>query len=142
MGMIFDQVNPNNIRGWVKIWAIDKDGNKTLVFDNPNALVVNAKKIIAYTLGQQSSYAIDRISVYKAASLLAHSPSVTVSFPIGDDKVKFQATFDEVSFNDTLDEIRLNSIAGGSFSGITGLSVLKDNTLQLSIEWILTVNDI
>jgi hypothetical protein len=140
--MVSEQINLDSIKGWVKIWQINKQGKRKLVFNRKNALTVNAKKIIAYVLGQESTYAIDRISVYKAASLLANSPSVTVSFPIGDNKVKFNARFDEASFNDTLDEIKLNSIVGGTFSEITGLSVFKDNTLQLEIEWVLTINNL
>ncbi len=128
--------------GWITIWGINDKGDRTLLVDRKNALTTNAKKIIAYLLGSQSSYALDAIKVYKAASLLATSPALTVSFPIGDDKVKFSVRFDEASFDDTLDELRLVSLAGGEFSLVTGLSVFKDDTLQLQIEWVLTIADL
>ncbi len=128
-------------KGWVKIWGINKAGEKKLLVNQKNALVLNAKKIIAYALGNQSGYFIDAIEVYKAGGLLATSPPVTYSFPTNE-KVKFITRFNETSFNDTFDEIRLISTGGGDFSIVTGLSVLKDNTLQLQIEWLLTINDI
>lgn len=128
-------------RGWVKIWSISRDGKKQLLVNQKNALVLNAKKIIAYALANQSGYYIDTIKAYKSSGLLATSPLVTYSFPTSE-KVKFTTRFNETSFNDTLDEIRLTSIGGGDFSIVTGLSVLKDNTLQLQIEWLLTINDI
>lgn len=127
-------------KGWITIYGIDKEGNRKLLVDRKNALVANSKKIMVHTLGQDSSYAITNIEVYKAASLLATSPLLTISFPVGDTSVKFTARFNEASFNDTFDELKLVSTAGGIFSEVTGLSVLKDNTLQLEIEWLLTIN--
>jgi hypothetical protein len=128
--------------GWVRIFSIDIDGNKNLLVDKKNALVNNARKIIAYTLGRQSGYAIDTISVYKAGVLLADSPLVLISFPAGDDKVRFNARFNEASFDDTLDELKLASSLGGIFSELSGLSVYKSSSIQLEIEWILTINNI
>ncbi len=133
--------NVTRPKGWIKIWAINKDGKSTILADQHNALTINSKKIIAYVLGQQSGYAIDNIKVYKAGTLLATSPSLLISFPIGDNKVKFSARFNEASFNDTLDEVRLCSVIGGEFSTVDSLSITKADTIQLQIEWVLTIND-
>jgi len=130
-----------SVKGWIKVYGIDKDGNRFLLEDRSNALVPNAKTILTYLLGGQSTSAITNILVYKAAGLLATSPFLTVSYP-SSDEVKFTTRFNEASFNDTLDELRLISAVGGDFSIVTGLSLLKDNTLQLEIEWLLTINTI
>lgn len=129
-------------KGWIKIWGIDKGNKRILLEDRSNALVENARKIIAHSLAGDSQYFIDTIEVYKAAALLATSPGLTISYPAGDKTVKFITRFDEASFNDTLDEVKLISSTGGIFSEVSGLSVLKDNTLKLEIEWILTINNI
>jgi len=128
------------VRGWIKIIGIKPNGERIVLVDKKNALVINAKKIIAQTLGQQSLFSINTVEVYKTGGLLA-STSMIPTFP-ADEKVKFNGRFNETSFNDTLDEIRLTSTIGGQFSVVTGLSVLKNNTLQLEIEWLLTINDI
>lgn len=135
--MVKDKIALKDIKGWITIWGIDKDGNKHLLVDQKNTLVLNAKTIIANTLGGTPAFYLDLIFCYKASAPLAGRGTV-VTYPSAD-SVKFASLFDESSFNDTLDEVRLRSFAGGEFSAVTGLSVLKDNTLQLSIEWLLTI---
>lgn len=136
-----NQLLNTEVKGWVKIFAIRGD-QRELILDQKNAVLTNAKKIIAHTIGQDPTMAIDTIEVYKASGLLADQSTLTISFPPGDNIVKFSGRFDEGSFNDTLDELRLKSSIGGDFSQVTGLSVLKDNTMQIEIEWILTINSI
>lgn len=135
--MINDKINSSDIKGWITIYGIDKQGNKHILVDRKNTLVTNAKTIIANVLGAVPSYALDTITCLKASAPLS-AKNVSYSFPASD-KVKFTALFDEASFNDTLDEVQLSSAAGGQFSSVTGLSVFKGNTLQLSIEWLLTI---
>lgn len=133
-----EQINLG-VKGWVTIKGIKPDGKEITLVDQPNALVDNARTMMAYLLGRQPSYSIDKIDVYKASGLLATSSFLTVTFPDAN-QVKFTTRFSESSFNDTLDELRLGSAIGGDFSVITDLSVLKGNTLQLQVEWLLTIN--
>lgn len=131
-----------SVKGWITIYAITKTGERILLEDRKNALVANARKIIAHCLGGDMVYAPNQISVYKASVLVATTPSVTINYPVGDDKVRINGRFDEASFNDTVDEIKLESAGGGIFSQVGSLSLLKTNAIQLEIEWVLTINNL
>lgn len=131
-----------SVKGWIKVYAILETGEKILLQDRKNALVSNARKIIAHCLGGDILYALNQIGVYKAGVLVANTPSVTINYPAGDDKIRINGRFNEASFNDTVDEIKLGSIAGGIFSQVGSLSILKTNTIQLEIEWVLTINNL
>lgn len=134
--------NVPTARGWITIHAITKTGERVLLEDRKNALVSNARNIIAHCLGGDTLYALNQISVYKATTLIATTPSVTINYPVGDDKVRINGRFDEASFNDTIDEIKLESAGGGIFSQVGSLSLLKTNAIQLEIEWVLTINNL
>ena len=134
--------NLPSVKGWIKVYAITKTGEKVLLEDRKNALVSNARKIIAHCLGADVTYALNQISVYKAGVLVSTTPSVTINYPTGDDKIRINGRFNESSFNDTIDEIKLESAGGGIFSQVGSLSILKTNTIQLEIEWVLTINNL
>lgn len=132
-----DLFNTDNIKGWLKITAIDSKGNEHILVDRKNALVSNAKTIIANALAATPGFFINLITCYKLGGVLA-ARGVTITFP-SVNQITFSAFFDQASFNDTLDEVRLGSTVGGDFSQVIGLSVFKDNTLQLTIDWQLTI---
>lgn len=137
--MIQEKYDSKQIKGWLKITAFYSDGSKKVVVDQHNDLTTNAPTIIANVLGGTPSFNLDVILAYKASALLASSPGLSITFPASN-RVNFNALFDEASFNDTLDELRIGSVVGGDFSAVTGLSILKDNLLQLSIDWLLTIS--
>ncbi len=139
--MIKEAISLKQIKGWVKIWGIDRRGKRVLLVDQSNGLVGNAKQIICNALAGQSGYILDTIKPYKAGTALATSTSVTYTFPTFN-QISINATFNEASFNDTLDELRLVCAAHGDFSYITGISVTKTNVLQLQVNWLLTINDL
>ncbi len=126
-------------KGEIRIYEIKGDSRK-LLYKGNNAIVANAKKILVHAAGGDG-FIIDKIGAYKAAVLLSYQTLFTVTYPAGDDKVKFVARFDEASFDDTLDEVRLESSSGGIFSIFTGLSHTKDNTTQLEVQWLITINN-
>lgn len=129
------------LKGEVKIYAIAPGKARKLIYEDHNAIVANAKKILVHAAGGDP-FIIDTIEVYKATVKIAEDTLLQVEYPSGDKSVKFFATFDEASFSATLDEIRLVSQNGGLFSQITGLSHTKDNLTQLQIEWKITINNL
>lgn len=135
------QENLPTIKGWVKITGINSKGEKIILLDRKNALVDNARTILAHSIAGDNNYKLDLIELYKAGNLLSSSPYLTPSYP-DNHRVKFSTRFDENSFNDTFDELRLKSSSTGDFSIITGVNVEKDNTVKMEIEWILTINQI
>ena len=121
---MFKEMVPT-LKGWLTVYG-------------KNALTDKAKQIIVYVLAGEA-WKLSSIKVVKAGSVLATTPSMTYSFGVGDDNVTFRGRFDTASFNDTLDEVRLMSLGGEIFSRVTGLSITKDNTLELEVIWKLTV---
>ena len=126
-------------KGEVRIFSIKGDSRK-LIYEDKNTIVTNAKNILAHAIGGDG-FIIDKIGAYKAAVLLSFQNIFTVTYPAGNDKVKFVARFNEASFDDTLDEVRLESTLGGIFSVFTGLAHAKDNLTQLEVEWLITINN-
>lgn len=125
--------------GWVKIWGTDKDGKRHLLVDKKNAIQPNSRNIVAKLLAGLSSASLDQISVWNAGVLLANNTTFAVSSPTTD-TVVCNARFDEASFSGAFDELRVGSIGYGDFSTLTGISATKTLTLQLHIEWIITIN--
>ena len=128
------------IHGYIKAWQI-KDDVRTLVLSRRNAIVGNAKNIVAHCLGGDSAYKIDEISVHKVSTQLAAVTPVLVSYPAFNE-VRFNARFTHVSFNDTVDELNLSSSIHGKFSEKIGVSIFKDDTMELEIQWTLTINSL
>jgi hypothetical protein len=125
------------IKGRLKIYSVSSDNQRVLLVDKNNAILPNASDIVAKLLANYT-WPISHIWAYKANNPLA-SASVTYDPGVPAGQAVFRARFIENSFNDVFDELRLASANGGDFSQITGLSVLKDNTLQLEVEWHITV---
>lgn len=132
-----DTIRTEDISGHITILCRERGKNWEVLVDKKNALVPNAALIIASALAGDTGWVIDNIRAYKASAPLAAS-TTTFSYP-APGKVKFETIFSFSSFNDTLDELRLLSATGGDFSVVTGLSVNKPNTLELSVQWVLTV---
>lgn len=130
---MFSQKIKINPKGSVKISIGD-----LVKYDDHNAILDNSKEIIARVLGGQGSYSIDLIKVYKNNVLVAQNPPSVIDFPeVG--KCRFFCIFNPASFDDTIDEVRLSSVAGGDFSAITGLSITKGNTENMSIQWTIEI---
>lgn len=138
---MIEEKPPFELAGWITIIGIDRSGKRFILADRKNQIQSNAKNILVHALAE-GTFLVDQIKVYKAGAPLATTPPLTWSFPPGNDKVLFNGRFDEASFNDTFDEIRLDSSTGGNFSKITGLSVTKNNTLQLEVQWKITLNNL
>lgn len=105
----------------------------------PNAIQANAKTLICKALADLSKLGV--IEAYSMGSLLSSLPGlVTV---VGIDTISLEVEFDEVSFTGTVDELRLmgNPVTDGSFSIVTGLSIYKDITSRLYIQWTIKFND-
>ncbi len=120
-------------RGWITYQLIGPNG--LIEERKENLVVANALTIMAKAIMGQSL--IDQVTLLKASVVLA---SVGVTYTLAAaDTAQFIATFDETSFNDTLDEASLESSADGQFSDITGLSILKDNTMRLIITWTIQI---
>lgn len=136
--MLKDNIKLENIKGWLKVIAIEDNGTEHILVDKANALVSNAPTIIANALAGTSGWFLDTITALKTGSPLA-SIGVTPTFP-APGQVQFAGVFSTTSFNDTLDELDLSSTIGQGFSAVTGLSIFKGNTLQLSIQWLLTIS--
>lgn len=126
-------------KGKVKMYIIDDKG-KTLVYDDPNTVVANAKEILAHVLGGDNGYALDTIHVSISSSIVASDTSLQVSYP-GINVVQFDAVFNEASFNGVVDEIFLESSGGGQFATIGGLVVAKTATQKLGITWEIEFSD-
>jgi hypothetical protein len=105
-----------------------------IFYDDHNALVANAIEVIRRALG--SNNFLDTVTAKKAGVTLATVNTTGTIFSVSPDTNELicKATFNGVSFNDTLDELNLES-ADGIFSEVTGLSIYKDSTTQLGIEW-------
>lgn len=131
-------------KGWVTIFAIKDNGERELVLDKSNALTADAAKIIARLLSGDTPWALDRIQAFKGTIpspiLLSNGATPTVTYP-ADDQVVIKVVFDKPSFNDTLTHLRMGNTANNlDFSIISGLSIAKDNTLQLEVNWKLVIN--
>lgn len=120
-------------RGWMTYQLIGPNG--LIEERKENLVVANALTIMAKAIMGQSL--VDQVTMLKASVALA---SVGVTYTLAAaDTAQFVAVFDEASFNDTLDEASLESVADGQFSDITGLSILKDNTMRLIITWTIQI---
>jgi hypothetical protein len=119
----------------IRVW----ESNDPLVklLNKFNAIVDNSKIIIAKCIGGNNAYHIDTIEVYALGVLLKKGIPV-ISFPISN-KTEFFVEFDAPSFSGTVDEIRLVSGIGGPFSQITGISVIKSSTQNMSIKWTIEI---
>lgn len=134
---MIDKFNSKDIRGDLVVLAREEGGEWFKLLEKKNALVTNAKKVISRALAGETGWKIDSIKAIKAGNTLA-TGLATYTYP-SDDKVKFETIFSLGSFNDTIDEVRLCSTTGGDFSMIFGISINKPNTLELSIQWQLTI---
>ncbi len=127
------------VKGHLTLTLINGD-DKEVVYDDHNALVPNYKNIVRRALGGQTGYFIDNVIANKLGSPLANTPIINVEYiALTDNEVKFTARFSQASFNDTLDEVKLNSVNGGDFSIVSGLSILKDNLTSLQVDWTLKI---
>jgi archaellin len=139
--MLKEKLNPA-WRGWIKIYGILPDGSKVVLADQHNAVVANALTVMAKALGGDLDAGLNRIKVKKAGVTLSNNSSaLIVSYPASNE-VQFNGRFIESSFNDTFDEITLESTVQGMFSQVVGLSINKDNTMQMEIEWKLTIDNL
>lgn len=128
-----------NTRGHIKITKFNAQGDARVIVDRANLILANSDAIVAKLLGGTANWNLDRIGVYKATSLIIANSITSVSYP-ATNSVKFAAYFSTSDFNDTIDEVRLASAIGGDFSQVTGLSVTKDSTQELLIEWTIIIN--
>ena len=129
------------VKGWLKVYGILPNGERIVLLDRPNTIVNNARTIVAKALGNTTWAGLNKVKAWKAAVLLSDNNSMVITYP-GTYEVQFNARFSTGSFNDTLDELSLESSTLGRFSEVTGLSVFKDNTMQMEVEWKLTINTI
>ena len=120
--------------GEYKVTLYDKAGNIVKAFDwAHNEIIANAPVILSRLIGGEP-YKIDRIAAIKAGALLSVSDIASVTYPSFEETL-FSAVFDLASFNDTLDELQLISANGGTFSLVPGLSITKDDTQTMGIQW-------
>ena len=128
------------VEGQLSIYLTDKNGKDITIWNGPNAVQDEGLQILAKSLSGDPSWAVNQMRVFKASGLLAEADTVNpVISGTLNNKVKFTSTFSNSSFNDTLDELWLTSKDNTIFSKVTGLSLLKDDTNQLTIEWTLTI---
>ena len=128
-----------NLKGWLKAFILKPSGAWYTVYNDHNQINnTPGTEVTAKALGGESGWSLDRIVAYKAGTLLASTSVIQVSYP-APNKVRLLARFDEASFNDTLDELALEAGTHGKFAQVTGLSITKDDTLQLGVEWTLTI---
>lgn len=126
------------IKGHLKIWIVDKDGERILFDDHNDVDTIPALDIIRRCISGEDK-PIDLVACYKAAVLLASKSFTSISYG-GTEDVTYTSLFTFGDFNDTLDEIRLVSSILGNFSTVTGLSITKTDAQELGISWTLTFN--
>jgi hypothetical protein len=124
------------ILGQYRIYLIKKNGEIEDYGWSKNEIVANASVIVTRLLGQQP-WSIDRISALKANAILDAGEITAVDFDAFN-VVRFTRVISAEAFNDTVDEIQLISSVGGLFSRVTGLNIVKDDTISLGIQWKLT----
>lgn len=131
---------PVKIEGHINAKLITSDGNELTVYNGHNDLTSDWDNILRRALAGQNNAHITKIGAYKNGALLAEADITQFNYPTGvSNEIEFVAVFSETSFDDTLDEIRLTAPLA-SFSSKTGLSIQKDQTAKLSIDWKLTIN--
>jgi hypothetical protein len=119
--------------GYVRIYRVKKSVYEPL-WDNHNDITSNALRIVSRALAGNVNFKVDNIAAYRSNQFVSGAPISGYQFPTSD-TVVFTAIFDESSFNGTVDELRLVSGFGGTFSIIDNLSIIKDNTSRIAIEW-------
>jgi len=121
------------VKGHIK--AYDNVTGKVL-YDGANNLTAAAEELLTKMIGTSNS--LSSIAALKAAVLLANATVTTVTFP-DTSSVKLKALFIESDFDDTLDELELRYNGVDVFSEKTGLSINKNGTTQIAVEWTLTL---
>lgn len=127
----------DRMKGHILVRVRKPGGEWEVVVDRKNAITANAPLLLSKALAGETGWKIDRIQCKKAGVQLAIQ-NTTKTYP-ATGEVMFETTFSTSSFNDTVDEVRLNSLVGGDFSTVTGLSITKTNLLELNIQWKLTI---
>ncbi len=119
-------------RGTVNIeyTTLLKEKRKSII---QNAVVNNAKILIARALGGDASYIIDAVEVYLGTTLLA-TTGVVITFETID-TVRFNAVFREDDFSGNFDKLVLKNTVHGNFSEVTGISESKSITEKMAIAW-------
>jgi len=106
-----DKVNiTGSVKGHLVVKGRTEGGKWFTLVDQKNALVMNAKTIVAKALAGEVGWKIDSIKAIKNNAVLA-TGATTVSFP-SPEMVEFQTLFGLAAFNDTIDELRLSSVVG------------------------------
>lgn len=118
-------------KGTVHLTFSTATSNKEEVVEN--AVVSNAKKLIARALGGDSNYLINTIEIWEQGVLIA-ADTITVTYPTVE-TVKFTGIFLETAFSGHFDQIVLKNNNNGIFSEILGLDFNKDSDEKLAIGW-------
>ena len=127
----------DRVKGHIVVRTRKPGEDWQVVVDRKNAITANATTLISKALAGETGWIINRIQCLKASAELAIE-TVTKTYPAAG-KVQFESTFSTSSFDDTLDELRLTSVLGGDFSTVTGLSIAKSSTIELNIQWLLSI---
>lgn len=107
-----------------------------VLYDGANNLTVDAEELVTKMLGTSSR--LSTIAAMKASSDLKNANVSSVTYP-DTSSVKLKAVFVESDFNDTLDELQLRFDGTDAFSEKTGLSISKNGSTQIAVEWTLTI---
>lgn len=122
-----------SIKGHILI--TDVKTNEVL-YDGANNLTVDAEELVTKMLGT-SSY-LSTIAALKFSVDLKNANISSVTYP-DTSSVKLKAVFVESDFDDTLDELQLRFNGTDAFSEKTGLSITKNSSLQIAVEWTLSI---
>jgi len=120
------------IKGHIKVTEI-RTGE--VLYDGSNNLTAAAEELLTKCLG--SSNFLSTIAALKASVLLFNAAVTVVTYP-DTSSVTLRAVFLEGDFNDTLDELELRFNGADVFSEKTGLSITKNGSTQIAVEWTLT----
>lgn len=107
-----------------------------VLYDGPNNLTAAAEELLTKLIGT-GNY-LSTIAALKASVDLKNANVVEVTYP-DTSSVKLRAIFTESDFDDTLDELQLRYNGADVFSQKTGLSIAKNGTTQIAVEWTLNV---
>ena len=117
------------------IFAYDNITGEVL-YDGANNLTASAEQLLTKLIGNANF--LSTIAALKATVVLKNANVVQVTHP-DTSSVKLRAIFIEADFNDTLDELELRYNGVDVFSEKTGLSITKNGSTQIAVEWTLTV---
>ena len=121
------------VKGFIKAY-----NNLTgeILYDGKNSLTASANELITKSLG--STNFLSTIEASKDGDVLKNANVVLTTHP-DENSVRLRAVFYEDDFDDTLDKLELKYNGLEVFSSKGGLSINKNSTTQIAVEWTLTI---